>query len=252
MFEPVITAFRILTILPVPGRESKNPASALPFFPVVGTAIGLLLCAVAWGAGQLFPLNPLLGALVCVSVAIVLTGALHLDGFADIADAFGGGTTRERMLAILKDSRHGTFGVTTIVLDVAAKIILYAWCIDYHHFELLALSVAFSRTAQAWGCSLFPYAIPEGGGTSVFFTGAKRIQLVVVSVVLMAVAYLFAGETAALVIIGGAVLPVVLFCRFSVRILGGLTGDCLGAANEMGELSVLLTGVLYYTIIAAI
>ena len=252
MFEPVITAFRTLTILPVPGRESKNPASALPFFPVVGAAISMLLYGIAWGAGHLFPQYPLLGALVCVTVVIVLSGALHLDGFADIADAFGGGTTRERTLAILKDSRHGTFGVTTIVLDITAKIILYAWCIDYHHFELPALSVAFSRTVQAWGCSLFPYAIPEGGGTSAFFTGSKRIPLAVASVVLLAAAYRFAGETAAVVITFAAILPVVLFYGVSNGRIGGLTGDCLGAANEIGELALLVTGVLFYTIIVVI
>ena len=105
MFEPVVTAIRTLTIVPVPGRDSANPASALPVFPLVGAALGILLYCTATGLSLLFPGRALIGGLLVTAIAILITGALHLDGFADVADAFGCGRRRERILEIrLRDA----------------------------------------------------------------------------------------------------------------------------------------------------
>ena len=107
----LITAFRTLTIFPVPGQEASDYCSALPFFPVVGFALGLLLWLVSLVdkliSGSGWPMG--IAALMLLA-NIISTRALHLDGLADFADALGGGWDRARRLEIMKDARLGVFG----------------------------------------------------------------------------------------------------------------------------------------------
>ena len=248
MFESLITAFRTLTVFPIPGRDSNNPSSALPMFPVVGIIIGALQYLIARGCVILFPESPMFGGLLVTAAAICCTGALHLDGFADTADAFGGGRTRKKILEIFKDSRLGTFGVSAVVFSITGRIILTAWCIDFERYELLVAAPVMSRTIQAWACSLFPYAVPGGEGSSVFFTGEKRLFLTAVSVTCIAVVLLLFRSLSCLTAVSVAPFPAAVFLGVCKRKIGGLTGDCLGAANETVELSVLFSGAVFNSI----
>ena len=244
MFEPLVTAFRTLTILPLPGRDSDHPASALPMFPVVGIVIGIIQYTIARGCGMLFSDAPMIGGLLVTAAVIGGTGALHLDGFADVADGFGGGRTRERILEIFKDSRHGTYGVAAIVFSIAGRTILTSWCIDFRRYELLVLAPVVSRTVQAWACTLLPYGgRATGEGASAFFTGGKHLFLTAVSVLCLAgFLIVFRPVWYGVAVLIVPLLPVTLFFIICKRTLGGLTGDCLGAANEMAELSALFAG----------
>lgn len=248
MLKSMVTAFRTLTVIPFPGRDCTHPASSLPFFPVVGAFIGAILYLVIRGSVLLFPGEPLIGGLVVTVTTVLITGALHIDGLADLADAFGGGGRRERILAILKDSRHGTFGVTAITTSITGKILLIAWCLDHQYYGLLVAAVIFSRTIQAWGCSLLPYALPEGGGTSVFFSGNYGIPLAVVTIIATGIGGWIIGPFALTAILLLSLIPVLLFFGYSRNKIGGLTGDCLGAANEIGELAFLFCGAVCFSV----
>ena len=248
MFEPVITAFRTLTVIPFPGRDSTNPASSLPFFPMAGAFIGVVLYMAARGSVLLFPGEPLIGGLLVTVVTVLMTGALHIDGLADVADGLGGGDDREKILAILKDSRHGTFGVTAIVCSIAVRILLTAWCIDHRYYVFLAAAVIFSRIIQAWSCSILPYALPEGGGASVFFSGNYRIPLALTTILTAGIGGWMIGPVMLTAISVLSLLPVLLLFGNSLHKIGGLTGDYLGAASEIAELTFLLSGAVWVSI----
>ncbi|MEI8191050.1 MAG: adenosylcobinamide-GDP ribazoletransferase [candidate division NC10 bacterium] len=104
-----ITAFRTLTIIPLPGKDVEKFSSALFFFPVVGGLVGLLTAFAGWGVGHWLRW-PFGAGVAAVALSTVVTGGLHLDGLADGFDSLGG-RTRERKLEIMKDPRVGSFGV---------------------------------------------------------------------------------------------------------------------------------------------
>src|SRR5438874_9132505 len=98
----------------IPAREEAPPERAVPWLPVVGALIGAA-CAAVYAMTRL-ALSPLAASTIAVTAGILLTGALHEDGLADVADAFGAGEGRERALEILKDPHHGTYGVLSLAL----------------------------------------------------------------------------------------------------------------------------------------
>ena len=118
----LVTAIRTLTSLPCPGREADKMTSALPWFPVVGLLLGGLLYGVSactqWLTRGLWPEASAIVVLIC---AALFTGGLHLDGLADWADGFWGGRTKEKTLAIMKDSAVGSFGAVALICALLAK-----------------------------------------------------------------------------------------------------------------------------------
>jgi adenosylcobinamide-GDP ribazoletransferase len=248
MLKPFVTALRTLTVLPVPGKEATTPSASLPFFPVVGAVLGIVLYYEAVGTSLLFNTNSLIGGCIVTVTAILITGMLHIDGFADVADGFGGGRTGERVLEIMKDSRHGTYGVVTIVFDIIGRVVLTAWCIEHRHFELIAASPVFSRLVQAWGCALLPYARAEGGTASPFFSARPPVVLLIVSLGIAGVCPFVSGALPLGTILLVSLLPVQLFFAYCLQRIDGITGDCLGAVNEISELSLLFTGCVAFSL----
>lgn len=246
MIAPLITTIRTLTIVPVPGPETENRAQTLPFFPIIGAAIGgvffgtAYLCNLVWGDFTL------LTGLVVAFISVMMTGALHLDGVADVADGFGGGKTKERILEIFKDSRHGTFGVVAIVLDLIARVLLVAWCVEHGHLALVVAAAAFSRSSMAWACALLPYARSGSGTAKSFISGKLPILLLFTTAGTIAALLLGFGLVPQGTIMLVAAVPVQLFLFYCLKKIGGITGDCLGAANEIGELGVMMTGCVLY------
>src|SRR5439155_27188630 len=104
----------------VPARGDAPPERAVPWLPVVGALIGAL-CAAVYAATRSV-LTPPVAATLAVGAGVLLTGALHEDGLADVADALGAGGGRQRVPEIMKDPLHGTYGVLAIVLGVVARI----------------------------------------------------------------------------------------------------------------------------------
>lgn len=238
----LVTAIRTLSILPVPGREADRLADALPWFPVVGALLGWLLTVPALGLGRVPGIWAEMVAFAMLAGGVLLTGALHLDGLADCADGLAGIRTRESRLAIMKDSHVGVFGVAAIVLLLLGKYLVLARL--FHLGKLLWLPTAWvaSRTLPVALACCLPYARQEGTGAA--FVRDGRPAHLVGAFALASLLILVGGGLAHL----SAWLPVALLGLgwgwLARRRLGGVTGDVLGGAVELGETLVLAWGCL--------
>ena len=236
MSGPVV-ALRYLTILPGPGgadiRQELGRAAA--WFPVVGLALGLLLVGVDGVTGRLFP--PLLSAVLTVTAWKVLTGGLHLDGLADCLDGLAG-RDGEHRLAIMRDSRIGTFGAAGLVLFLVLEVAAVADLPPPERWRVLLAAPAIARAAPPVLARLFAAARSDGQGAA-FMTGVGAVGAalaVAVALVVALGALGLAGVGAALL----ALMAAAAVAGYLGRRLGGLTGDVLGAGVEVAELVVLL------------
>lgn len=235
MVRSFLLAAGFLTRVPLrPGASDDAALSrALAFFPVVGLALGALLATAAW------LLADHLAAGVCgvmlVAVLAVLTGGLHLDGLADVFDAWGSSKDRERMLAVMRDSRIGAYGASAVALASIAKVVAVAEVLARND---LAAVVAFPVVSRALAVVLilaFPYAREEGLGRAFRSTGDDKTPVVAVIVALVLAGW-FAGFWP---VVASGVVALWLASRMRAR-LGGLTGDVYGAAIELSEIAFLL------------
>ena len=228
-------------LTPLGGAAAPSPA-ALPWFPVVGAALGLSVGAVWWAASELWP--PLVAAAVAVAADLALTGMLHLDGLVDSADGLLPPLDRERRLEVMADPRAGAFGV-----GAAAAVLLLRWsalAVLRPCPLLLAGLWCASRSAMATAARAVPYARPSGLASAFLAEGRPRrggalsTAGLVGAVVLAAGGRGLGGVAAVVAVVGGAVTVVAL----ARRRLGGFTGDVLGAAGLVGETAGLLVAAV--------
>ncbi len=234
LFRGLISALRTLTVLPVPGTDAINMASALPWFPVVGGLLGgVLLCLfhlfqctalAGWPEGMTFFL---------LFSSILLTRGLHLDGLADAADGFFSMTDRERTLAIMKDSRVGTFGVLAIVMILGLKWLAISRLVQHGCVYWMLPAAIGSRTLMAVLANTLPYARREGGCGAPFVDGAKTWHYIAVWLVAI-ICHLPLGLYMPMILIVTVVSALLLGWFYQKRV-GGITGDLLGAASELCE-----------------
>jgi len=237
-------ASSFLTILPV-GKslslenmgEDKGLSRSMAFFPLVGLVIGLLLALGNYLLSFLFP-TPLVLWLTIGFLAL-LTGGLHLDGFADTMDGLGSRGTREKMLEVMRDSRIGAFGVIGLILLIGAKYLALTNIPDISLPYALILMAVTGRNAMVLVCYRSPYARSGGGLARPFTENLGSREMLLSSATAFAVALLFPGFKGLAAFLGVGLFS--LGYRFYfIRRLGGVTGDILGAANELAELLCLL------------
>lgn len=236
----LVTAFRTLTILPVPGKDANRMASSLPWFPVVGLALGLIVycsaSAVNYATSGKWPEMSAFTALVA---GTLLTRGFHLDGLSDWADSFGSIADRKRMLEIMKDSRVGVFGVLALVCVMLGKWIALVRLWQLHAGYWIVAAYVISRTMQVELATSLPYARLEGGTGQDFIKGSRlHHRILALALAVMIVCAIFNANGVIAVAIGLLVCRLFgLSCR---KRLGGITGDTLGASSEIVELVVLL------------
>jgi adenosylcobinamide-GDP ribazoletransferase len=223
---PAAVAF--LTRVPLGGGTYDVGAGAA-LFPVVGAGIGAAVGGTAYGLARVLP--ALAAAGVALAVGALLTGALHLDGLADSADALGA-RSREAALAIMRDHAIGSYGAAALVLDLLVKAAALAALAGRARVVLEAVAAgALSRTVPVVLALALPSVRSEGAGAS-FHVGRGATA---VAVVLAAALAIPAG--ALLIVVAAASL--LLLGAWSQRRFGGRTGDTLGAAVELSETAVL-------------
>lgn len=239
-FDDFATATSVLTRLPVGAATAPDGAigAAGWAFPLVGAGIGAL-CAMAYFVAGLLGLPDILAAFVAVAAGLALTGALHEDGLADTADGFGGGRTREDKLAIMRDSRHGTFGILALVLSVALRGAALAAIGDPIHAALALIAAhAASRGALPSMMRVLPAARPDGLGAA---AGRPSLSVALTAAGIGgAIALGLLGPLAggvALLLSGLAIAPAGVLAH---RQIGGYTGDVLGFFQQIGEIVILL------------
>jgi len=243
------TAATFLTRAPWIARwasgEPAELARSARWFPLVGVLVGACGAAVYAGASLLLPTT--LAALLALAATVALTGAFHEDGLADAADGLFGGYTKERRLEIMRDSRIGTFGGIALVLSLAlrwqALVVLgpsiAAWVLPAAHAGARFSSLLLARA--------LPYG-REGAPNKPIADGIGAVEATVGGAVTAAalLAWVIAGGPIAPALAAIASALVIVGCGrlFAARI-GGITGDCLGAANQVVEIAILLVAVAF-------
>jgi adenosylcobinamide-GDP ribazoletransferase len=245
----LLTGFRsavaLLTRVPVGAGRPGSAALArgVPWFPVVGGLLGVVAASIY--AAALLILPPLGAATVAVGTGLVLTGAFHEDGLADTADALGGARSKDEALRILKDPAHGTYGVLAIVLSVLLRVAAIASLDAWAALAVLPGAHALSRGASAALLRAIPVATEDGLG-AIFSTGVTRREVAGAMVAALGVGALSLGPWAIPATVLAA-LGAVGVGILSVRRIGGLTGDILGAAQQVAEILVILLGAAAVT-----
>ena len=250
MIGGLLVAMGFLTRIPVPSRvfgDERARVQSLAWYPLVGALIGVLLCAMAW----LLPSGkPVLSAALLLVAWVALTGALHLDGLADSADAWIGGMTgtwderRARTLDIMKDPRSGPVGVVAVVLLLLVKFAALAslapgaWA---GWVSALMLAPMLARMAVTAAFLTTPYV--RSGGLGSGLADAPRVACIG-ALLLGLIACGFAGWRGAIAF-ACAVVVFALWRRACMRRLGGITGDTAGALVELVEAAVLVAFALY-------
>jgi adenosylcobinamide-GDP ribazoletransferase len=243
MLKGLVTAFRTLTIFPVPGQEASHHSSALPFFPVVGFALGLFLWLVSLidrvlsGGGW-----PMGIAALMLLVNIISTRALHLDGLADFADALGGGWDKAKRLEVMKDTRLGVFGGVAVIIALLCKWLAFSRLVSVGSTAWVILLCMIARTMQVHLAVRLDYARAEGGTASTFVQGASGYHCGAAYIVTLVVALFFGPFGMAALAVAAIITWVYgVWCRKNI---GGITGDLLGAGNEIIEVTLLLVAAI--------
>jgi adenosylcobinamide-GDP ribazoletransferase len=236
--------------LPLPRRladgEAPRFATSIRALPIAGAIIGavgalVMVAALALGLGTL----P--AAILAVAALLAATGALHEDGLADTADGLFGGTTPERRLAIMRDSRIGAFGAAALCLGLLLRVALLAEIAgrvgSVGAAMVIIAAAAVSRTAGLLPLVRLVPARPDGAAASVGRPEPAATRLATLLALLVAVVAGLIGDLALVTILTGclaaaaAALAVTSLARVK---LGGHTGDIAGAAQQMAELAFLL------------
>lgn len=234
-------AVAFLTRVPVAARVTGDEAIArsLPWFPFVGAGVGLLTAGLYALASYALP--AFVAAGIAVAAATYVTGAFHEDGLADAVDAFGGSFDRDEALRIMKDPIHGSYGVLALVFSVSLRVGLLAALHPLTSLLVVPAAHALSRAA-ALQLLRMPSAAPGLGAS--YASAVSRSLLVTTAAVGMGLALVLSGPLAlpfGLVCVPGAIW----WGRVSSRRIGGITGDVLGAAQQVTELSVLCVAVAF-------
>ncbi len=241
----LLNAIRFLTVVPTP-HSDETPAldwlaRAMKYFPLVGAGIGLVAALVFILAQQLWP--PLIAAILAITTSVALTSALHEDGLADTVDAFGGGWTVERRLAIMKDSRIGTYGALALGLGCALRIAALSSLPLWAGAAALIAMHAAARAMPAFVMNRLVYA---GDTTAMKVSYAEapvrsgEINFLLITALLAAIPLAFISFKSVVIGLLLGTLFGVLLARSAKRLIGGYTGDVLGAIEQLFEIGFLL------------
>ncbi len=219
----------------MPGE--KGLARSMAFFPFAGLLIGLLLTVAYFGLSFLFSKSLVLWlTLGCLAL---LTRCLHLDGFADTIDGFSSGGPKEKVLEVMRDSRIGTFGVVGLILLFGAKYLALDQLAGESVPRSLILMTVMGRNSMVWVCYRSPYARSGGGLAKPFAENLTFREMIISSASAFGIGLLLWGLKGALAFLGIGLFSFA-FRLFFLKKLNGITGDILGAANELSELLCLI------------
>lgn len=234
-----MAALQFLTVIPLPWPKrvsAEDLGRSTAFFPLVGLIIGLVLVGLNWVFSLLMP-AAVAKALLIVTL-VVMTGALHVDGFLDTCDGIGGQKSVEERWQAMRDSHAGGFGVIGVVLLLLAKYASLNSIPDSSIMIALVMMPVISRWAMVYAIFAFRYARPSGLGRA-FKEGTRWPSLVIATVITLTVVGILAH------VIGLSIFIIIVaataaFAAYLNRKFQGLTGDTYGAINEGAEVGVLL------------
>jgi len=237
-----LTAVMFYTRIPCPSWVDHSEHYLLKsrkYFPLIGVKVGGIAGLVLWGSMFLFPIE--ISVLLSMVVSILMTGAFHEDGLADTCDGFGGGWSKEKILLIMKDSRIGTYGVVGLVLTLLLKFFLLTHAAEILGFSIIYLLIAGHSLSRFVALTFF-ITHPYAKANDTIDSKSKPLAMEKLSLWDLIVASLF------------GILPLLLFQNYIVfaliipmlmmkwylgrkfnKWIGGYTGDCLGATQQICE-----------------
>jgi len=241
-----LAALQFLTIIPVPGRAASSEwdmVRSMAYYPLIGLCIGLILVL----ANHLFAilLPHTVVAILLIIILVLITGALHLDGFSDTLDGLGSGKSREEVLRIMRDSHAGAFGVVGVTCLLILKFTLVAEIPEETLDRSLLLMTVLGRWCMVQASYRSAYARLEGGlAKRVVERMGKREYLISTILALVLAASLLGLRGVFILGVNGLLGYSVR--KYFHRRLGGITGDVLGATNEASEV-ISLFGIMVFS-----
>lgn len=236
---PLITAFMFLTRLPMPVLKDFQPQDsgrALAYFPVVGLAIGLLMLLIE----QLIPMPPLVLAAVLLTFWVFITGGLHIDGLADSADGWLGGTgDKERSLEIMKDPRCGSAALMAVGCLLIIKFAALASLLEQGQLVALLLAPLIGRCVPLILFLTTPY-VRKDGLAQHFITYSSKPAVATVLLAMLLLCFISLSLTTALIVLSSCAIVLLGLRYLMMDRLQGNTGDTTGAAVEIIEATVLM------------
>jgi adenosylcobinamide-GDP ribazoletransferase len=233
-------AVALLTRIPMPHRDDVTPngmARAQRAFPLVGAIIGLAVGLFARGLLAI-GIPELAAAALALGAGAALTGALHEDGLADVGDGFGGGRDRETKLAIMRDSRLGTYGALVLLVSFVAKFSALASLPITEIIPALIVAHTLARAALPVLAANMPFARDNGLGKSAGRPDSASVAIAIAIGVVIALLCLPFWEAVLAVLVTAAAATAMAVLAW--RQIGGVTGDVFGAAEQVAETAVLL------------
>ena len=239
MFKEIGSVFSFLTILPSPNATLENIAKYMFMFPVVGIAIGLLVGLLGFGLS--FFLAPLLVSLLVVASIAIVTGIHHTDGLADFADGLMVKGSKDKKLKAMKDLSTGSAGIVAILLYLIGLIVTISLTGGFDLLKAILISEILAKFSMVLMASLGRSA--SLGSNSPFVKFMKDKRKISAAFLIMIVPVIVIGETTGLIMLGVTIALTLFLLTFSTRSFGGITGDVLGATNELTRLASLMVFV---------
>lgn len=240
MLKEMGSVFSFLTIFPSPSSTIEGVAKYMHVFPIAGIAIGLLIGSFGFGLSFIF--DPLLASLLVVASLAIVTGIHHADGLADFADGLMAKGNRDRKISAMKDLNTGSAGMVATVLYLVGLIMTVSLTSGFDLFKAILISEILAKFSMVLMASLGTSASP-GSSSFPFVSMMKDKRKLAVAFLITVIPVSIIGEATGLIMLGVTVTLALFLLAISTRLFGGITGDVLGATNELARLASMMVFV---------
>ena len=236
MLKQIGSVFSFLTIIPTSNSDLNSIAKNMYLFPLVGIIIGLVIGTLGFGLSLY--LEPLIVSLVVVASLAIITGIHHTDGLADFADGLMTKGTKEKKRKAMKDLSVGSAGIFSIVLYAIGVIIALSFSSGMELFKIILLSEVMAKFSMVLMAGLGNSA--SIGSNSPFIDSMKDKKRLLIAGILTIIPLIVIGEMNGLIVFASGIIVTMFLVGLSTKSFGGITGDVMGASNELTRLSSLL------------
>ena len=236
MLKQIGSVFSFLTIIPTSNSDLNSIAKNMYLFPLVGIVIGLVIGTLGFGLSLY--LEPLVVSLVVVASLAVITGIHHTDGLADFSDGLMTRGSKEKKRKAMKDLSVGSAGIFSIVLYAIGVIIALSLSSGMELFKIILLSEIMAKFSMVLMAGLGNSA--SIGSNSPFIDSMKDKKRLLIAGIITIIPLLVIGEMNGLIVFASGIILTMFLVGLSTKSFGGITGDVMGACNELTRLSSLL------------
>ena len=236
MLKQIGSVFSFLTIIPTSNSDLNSIAKNMFLFPIVGIVIGLVIGSLGYGLSLY--LEPIVVSLIVVASLAVITGIHHTDGLADFSDGLMTKGTKEKKRKAMKDLSVGSAGIFSIVMYAIGMIIALSFSSGMDLFKIILLSEIMAKFSMVLMAGLGNSA--SIGSNSPFMDSMKDKKRLLIAGIITIIPLIVIGEMNGLIVFASGIILTMFLVGLSTKSFGGITGDVMGASNELTRLSSLL------------